>query len=238
MARGSQESKRTSRKNEETGRNTILDAAERLFAERGVEAVSLRTINAEAGFSVAALHYHFATRDGLIRALLARAQPPMLEHRARLVTGLRALDDPPLEAVVEALVLPLTAGLLDPRGAGANRLRFLARLYFDRSPYMAGILDESLELFLPLLRRALPALDDRTLTQRWAFASELAARALANAQELRQSTGHRGKLGPAGLERFVRELVSFIAGGLHAPHRVVSDRAAPPMTGALVSQKA
>lgn len=213
-----------------------MDAAERLFAERGVEAVSLRTINAEAGFSVAALHYHFATRDGLIRALLARAQPPMLEHRARLVAGLRALDDPPLEAIVEALVLPLTAGLMDKRSAGANRLRFLARLYFDRSPYMAGMLDESLTLFLPLLRRAVPGTGDRALTQRWAFASELAVRALANAPDLHRSAGHRGKLGRAGLGRFVRELVSFIAGGLSAPHCAPPEAA--PMTGALVSQKA
>src|ERR1700685_4032256 len=68
---------------DESGREIIMDAAERLFAERGIEAVSLRTINAEAGYSVAALHYHFATRDGLVRALLARAQPPMLAWRAQ-----------------------------------------------------------------------------------------------------------------------------------------------------------
>src|SRR5574337_324917 len=85
------------RKIEAAGREAIMDAAERLFAERGIDAVSLRTINVEAGYSVAALHYHFATRDGLIRALLDRAQPPMLERRAQMVAGLGVLPAPPLE---------------------------------------------------------------------------------------------------------------------------------------------
>lgn len=194
-----------------------MDVAERLFAERGIDAVSLRTINVEAGYSVAALHYHFATRDGLIRALLARAQPPMLERRAQMVAGLGALPAPPLEDIVQALIRPLSVGLLERRGGGASRLRFLTRLYLDRSPYMARMLEESRELFLPLLRRAIPGLDDHTLRQRWTFASELATRAVANAQILHEAAGRRGSLGAAALERFLHELGSFIAGGLRAP---------------------
>jgi len=98
MGRKSQES--ANRKSPDLGREAILDAAERLFAERGIDAVSLRTINATAGYSVAALHYHFGTRDGLIRALLARAQPPMLACRDRLIARLRTMADPPLEGIV------------------------------------------------------------------------------------------------------------------------------------------
>lgn len=195
-----------------------MDAAERLFAERGIDAVSLRTINAEAGYSVATLHYHFATRDGLIRALLARAQPPMLERRARMLTALGVLPAPPLEDIVQALIHPLSAGLLEKRSSEASRLRFLTRLYFDRSPYMARTLEASLELFLPLLRRALPGLDDYSLALRWTFASELATRALANVQKLQEGAGRRGEPGAAEFERFLRELERFIAGGLRVSH--------------------
>ncbi|MFO1466093.1 MAG: TetR family transcriptional regulator [Steroidobacteraceae bacterium] len=194
-----------------------MNTAERLFAERGIDAVSLRTINAEAGYSVAALHYHFGTRDGLVRALLERAQPPMLECRDRYVAELHAIDHPSLERIVEALVSSLTAGLFSHPVASARRLRFLARLYFDRSPWMTDIVEEGLGIFLPLLRRALPRLDDGTLKRRWALASELAAHAAANTQELHASAGGRGRLGRGGRERFLRELVSFIAGGLRAP---------------------
>lgn len=201
-----------------------MDAAERLFAERGIDAVSLRTINAEAGYSVAALHYHFATRDGLIRALLARAQPRMLAERARMLVALNRESEPALEGIVAALVLPLTAGMLEDFAASVAKLRFLVRLSFDRSPYLARTLEESFAVFRPLLRRALPHLDERTLTRRWRFAADLAQHALANALE-----GLPGS--PAGsapkrtqFEQFLRELITFISGGLRAVQGTSTDR--------------
>ena len=201
---------------EESGREAIMDAAERLFAERGIDAVSLRTINAEAGYSVAALHYHFATRDGLIRALLARAQPRMFAERATMLAALGAQAEPPLEGIVAALVMPLTAGMLEDFTTSVAKLRFLVRLSFDRSPYLARTIEESFAVFRPLLQRALPHLDERTLTRRWRFAADLAQQALANALE-----GHLGS--PAGVtpkrsqfERFLEDLIAFISGGLRA----------------------
>src|ERR1700689_1630291 len=110
---------------EKSGRETIMDAAERLFAERGIDAVSLRTINAEAGYSVAALHYHFASRDGLIRALLERAQPQMFTQRAPMIAVLSAEAAPPLEGIVAALIMPLTAGMLQDFPGSVAKLRFL-----------------------------------------------------------------------------------------------------------------
>jgi AcrR family transcriptional regulator len=195
-----------------------MDAAERLFAERGIDAVSLRTINTEAGYSVAALHYHFATRDGLVRALLERAQPAMFQQRATMVTTLETQAHPQVEAIVEALVQPLMAGMRENFSASVAQLRFLVRLSFDRSPYLARILDESVALFRPLLQRALPHLDARTLTRRWLFAADLAQHALANALEVHLETaGSTGVPTRAQLEHFQRDLVAFISGGLRAP---------------------
>jgi AcrR family transcriptional regulator len=193
-----------------------MDAAERLFAERGIDAVSLRTINAEAGYSVAALHYHFGTRDGLVRALLARALPPMLSERAALLAALAQRPDPPLEAIVEALVRPLTAGMLEDFSASLARLRFLVRLSFDRSPYLAATLEEGFVVFGPLLRRALPDIDASTLNRRWRFATDLARQALAHGFSARPPAGGTAP-GPAELEHIVRELAVFIAAGLRAP---------------------
>jgi AcrR family transcriptional regulator len=113
----------------ESGRDAIMDVAEQLFAERGLEAVSLRTVNGEAGYSVAALHYHFGTREGLVQALLTRSQPPMLERRERMLAALRASrEPPPLERIVEALVMPLAQSVLEDPERGSRAMRFLARL--------------------------------------------------------------------------------------------------------------
>lgn len=219
MARTSQAPRRVAQpreRNEDSGRTAIMDVAERLFAERGIDAVSLRTINAEAGYSVAALHYHFGTRDGLIHALLERAQPPMLERRAAMIAELNTLAHPPLRRIVAALVEPLTVGLVEQPSDSLRRLRFLARLYFDRSPHMARVLEDSLELFMPLLRKALPGLDEPLLRRRWIFAAELAQHALANTLPVRRQHGAEAPPGAAELESFVRELIDFIAGGLRA----------------------
>jgi AcrR family transcriptional regulator len=196
-----------------------MNAAERLFAERGIDAVSLRTINTEAGYSVAALHYHFGTRDGLVRALLQRAQPAMFAQRATMVATLEAQEHPQVEAIVEALVHPLTAGMLENFSESVAQLRFLVRLSFDRSPYLAKTLEDSVALFRPLLRRALPQLDAGTRTRRWLFAADLAQHALANALEVHLGTSATaGVPSRAQLEQFQRDLVAFISGGLRAPY--------------------
>ncbi len=191
-----------------------MDAAERLFAERGIDAVSLRTINTEAGYSVAALHYHFGTRDGLVRALLQRAQPAMFQQRASMVANLESQAHPQVEAIVEALVYPLTAGMQENFSASVAQLRFLVRLSFDRSPYLAKTLDDSVALFTPLLQRALPHLDAPTVKRRWLFAADLAQHALANALEVHLECASGAVPGRAQLEHFQRDLVAFISGGL------------------------
>src|SRR5215470_8750592 len=64
--------RRVARRGEDT-KQRLLDAAERLFAERGVDGVSLREVNAAAGErNNAALYYHFHDRDGLVRAIVER----------------------------------------------------------------------------------------------------------------------------------------------------------------------
>jgi AcrR family transcriptional regulator len=199
---------------EESCRDTILDAAERLFAERGIDAVSLRTITAEAGYSVAALHYHFATRDGLVRALLERAQPRMFTERARMVAQLADQATPPLEGIVAALVRPLTAGMLEDFPGSIAKLRFLVRLSFDRSPYLETIVEDSFALFRPLLRRALPGVDERTLMRRWHFAADLAQHALANALEIYLPSGSGSAPKRVEFEHFLGDLSGFIVGGL------------------------
>jgi AcrR family transcriptional regulator len=66
----------------------ILDAAERLFAERGVDAVSVRSVLAAAGVNVSLAHYHFGGRDGLIEALLRSRLGPITEERRRRLAAL------------------------------------------------------------------------------------------------------------------------------------------------------
>jgi len=65
----------------EITRERILSAAERLFAERGYEATSIRAIVAKARVNQAAINYHFAGKDGLYREILRAAFRVLTEHQ-------------------------------------------------------------------------------------------------------------------------------------------------------------
>lgn len=97
----------------------LIVAAERLFAEQGVDAVSLREIGREAGArNVIAVQYHFADRDGVVRAIVDKHMPAVDAARlARLDTMSDGVDGAPtVRDLAGALVRPLAAKLADEDG--------------------------------------------------------------------------------------------------------------------------
>jgi AcrR family transcriptional regulator len=108
----------------------ILDAAERLYAEKGLDGVSLREIGEVAGQrNTGAVHYHFGGRDGLVEALFERRFASLDARRGALLDALDADgrgDD--LAALVRVLVEPFTEGM---DGVGGWWVRFVARLHED-----------------------------------------------------------------------------------------------------------
>lgn len=106
----------------------MLDVAERLFAERGIDGVSLRTVGQAAGQrNNSAAQYHFGSRDGLVRAVLGRRWESVDQRRSELAAELP--PDAPLDALVRCVVLPL-AELVDTCSPDSPTwyLRFLAQL--------------------------------------------------------------------------------------------------------------
>ena len=96
---------RPTRANGDETRNRILDAAEHLFADHGYTAVSLRSITAAAGVNVAAIHFHFASKEALFEAIFNRGVAPINERR---LAGLRSLTRvsearPPVQRVLAGL---------------------------------------------------------------------------------------------------------------------------------------
>lgn len=106
----------------------LVAAAEVLFAERGIEAVSLREINRAANqANASALQYHFGDRAGLVRAVLRKHHPDVEARRSALLDAYDGAGDDDLRALAAALVQPLAAKLDDPDG-GRAYLRVLAEL--------------------------------------------------------------------------------------------------------------
>lgn len=83
----------------------ILDAAEKLFGKNGFDATSLRDITAEAQVNLAAVNYHFQSKDSLIDAVMARLIEPMSRRRMEMLDA--AGPNPTVEQILEAFLLPL-----------------------------------------------------------------------------------------------------------------------------------
>jgi len=192
-------------------REKLLDCAEQLFAEHGLEGVSLRAINAEAGLSPAALHYHFGTQQALVEALLERHMPKLMERRRRMLDDLEARQTrPAAREVLLALVSPL-ADFLAEGGAQALRyLRLIHRLQADGDLDPGFVVERwpgGVDRLLPLLMGATPSLPRSVVEHRLGLAIDVMLRSLAE--------------GPApqggDLGAHVRALLDFLTGAMEAP---------------------
>lgn len=190
-------------------RERLLEAAERLFAERGVDAVPMREISREAGSrNVIAGQYWFGDKEGLVAALLEKHTPDVESRRHALLDAYEAAGTPSLNALAAALVLPLGAKL-DQGAAGAGYLRTMSDLLTRANPSVQP-LDPDIPgssmlrwgaLVEPLLDAETIAMHRRFITARFAVI-ELALRAQTD------RTHHA---------LFLSHLTDMVAGQLAAP---------------------
>ena len=90
-------------------RARFVEAAQALFAERGIESVSLSEITVAAGQKNRnALQYHFGDRAGLLQAIIDSHAPRVHAHRQRIIDAIESDAPPPPAAAARALVQPLT----------------------------------------------------------------------------------------------------------------------------------
>jgi AcrR family transcriptional regulator len=163
-------------------RQLILNAAEILFAEHGVEAVSLRTINSKAGVSAGVLHYHFGSREVLVSELITRHMGELTAQRERLLNELQ-----PAQAGVRDLmrivIEPLASLALAGGDEGRRYVRMIARLYADRSPILEEVSRRYLHVsarYPQLLHQFLPEQDPAILDIKFEMANHAMLQMLAD----------------------------------------------------------
>lgn len=201
----------------------LLDVAEALFMEHGFEGTSLRAITAAADVNLAAVNYHFGSKEELFQAVLSRRLDPMNQQRVDLLDALEARHAPgaaPCERILAALFVPALELARDPQRGGANFLRLLGRAYADPAPFVRQFLSTQyaamIERFKAAFARALPTLPRRELSWRLHFMMGALSYTLAG------TDAHKliAELAPgddADDELLLRRLAPFLLAGLTAP---------------------
>jgi AcrR family transcriptional regulator len=202
-------------------RQRLLDAAERLFAERGYEGTSLRGLADAAGANIAAVNYHFRSKEGLLQAVIARAMTPVNAERDRRLSDLRAGGEAPsVEQLVRAFIEP-GLELLDHHGGREPQVaRFIGRVLLDPSPRIRQLFADQVDpvegRYLDALRLALPDRDADSVL--FGYTSMLGLLALHQAGTFTairwRDAGRSRSADPVARDAARQRLIAFVTAGL------------------------
>src|SRR6188474_3358077 len=201
----------------------ILDAGERLFVEHGFEATSLRSLTTAAGVNLAAVHYHFGSKEELFQAVLTRRLDPMNQERIELLAKLeRDAGGKPIacERILAAMLTPALRLARDERRGGKNFLRLLGRAYADPAPFIRHFLSaqytEMIGRYKEAFGRALPHLPKQELTWRLHFVMGALSYTLAGTDALKLFA-QVSATDKENDELLLQRLAPFLVAGLKAP---------------------
>ncbi|MEP6702219.1 MAG: TetR family transcriptional regulator, partial [Betaproteobacteria bacterium] len=176
-----------------------------------------------AGVNLAAVHYHFGSKEELFQAVLTRRLDPMNQERVGLLDQLeRAARDKPLscEAIISAMFIPALKLARDHERGGKNFLRLIGRAYADPAPFIRQFLGHQyapmIARFKTAFGRALPHLPPRELSWRLHFLMGAMSYTLAGTDVLKLISA----INPVQTdndELLLRRLGPFLVAGLQAP---------------------
>ncbi len=197
-------------------RETILDAAERLFAEQGYAATSLRQLTTLAEVNLAAVNYHFGGKEELTKAVLARRIEPINRERLRQLDA-ACEAGPRVETVLRAFVEPPLRGAC-ALGQAEAACRMFSRIMTEQPAFLRAFLaaqfGDVVRRFTAALRAASPDLDVATVSWRLHFAVGAMAHVVQNAPTISHMTD--GRCDPTHTDVLLEQLVAFLAGGFGA----------------------
>lgn len=199
-------------------KDRILEAASRIFAEQGLEAVSLRAVTAEAGVNIAAVNYYFGSKAALLQAMTQRFFLAVNAEQLRRLDGLvEQTPTPPVQELLVAYATPIFAVFDSPRGR-----EWVQALMMVRSAMLSGSAPNVMEgeggtevtsRYYEALRHALPHLAPGELWWRFERTHGL----------LMANQGRRAAISSqdSNKEKSSRDerawLITFLTGALQAP---------------------
>jgi AcrR family transcriptional regulator len=197
-------------------KDRILGAAEELFAQHGFGGTSLRQVTSRADVNIAAVNYHFGSKENLVTEVFRRRMDDMSAQRLARLKQAREQSPGELEPILAAFVEPALALAQDRHGGGAF-IRVIARAYAEKNDGLRKFLSEQyghvLREFGKAIAACVPGLSKEQLYWRLDFLAGALTYAMADFGLIKRPAGVNEATHRA---RAAQELIRFTAAGLKA----------------------
>ncbi len=214
-------------------KDRIIEVAEKLFAQRGFNGVSLREITREAGVDVALVKYYFDNKEGLFDALLQRRADILNRERGEALDRVLARNNPaPVEDIIDAFTHPLLNEVVGEDSTWRDYFGLLAQV--NNNPEWGGqvmskYFDPLVRRFIYALKDALPEADMVDIYWCYHFLSGALTLTFADTRRIDSLSG--GLCHSADFESVHKRMVPFIAAGFRSIcAERAAERAATPST--------
>ena len=235
----------------------IVSAAESLFEHQGFEATTLRQITAAAGVNLAAVNYHFGSKEALIREIFKRRLTQLNQERLAALDRLEkaALGRPVKPAkILDAFFGTLLRIAQNDKQGGPTFLKLLGRTLTEPSEFirvfLASEYEEVLRRYKQALIKSLPDVPREEILWRFHFMLGATAYAIAGTDSLQLLADHasnetdesatrskpRKETDHMQIDRLLPRLMNFLVGGLRAPlpeFETIAPQQAPARQAAL-----
>lgn len=204
---------------------SILDAAERLFAERGYDGASVRDIAKAAGAQIASISFHHVSKETLFERVVERRASELSQLRLDALSALKTLDaEPTLEALLSAFLRPYLekAGAGDPQWLAYARLVAMVSADARWHRISERCFDPTAGIFIAEIARLFPHADRSTIAVSFIFS-------VSSMLSLSTSTWRIEALSAAvgnqpAMDRLADHLVRFCEAGMRAALGAPPDR--------------
>jgi AcrR family transcriptional regulator len=209
----------------------ILDVSEALFAKLGIVGTSVRTITDEAHVNVAAVNYHFGTKDNLVHAVIKRRFESLEQERADALDQIEELcarenRAPKPYELASVLISPTFAHIKSGDEGWMNFIRCLARLMWEPGAEKFSPPSTSLNIFDrfdKLLQQAVPSISQDAGRRCWRIAfmrsatqQTMLTMAMLRTGQSPNAIAFVSSLNELDADEIERELITFVAAGLSA----------------------
>jgi AcrR family transcriptional regulator len=194
----------------------ILGAAESLFAQRGFDGASLRQLTSAAGVNLAAVNYHFGSKEKLVEQIFRRRLDALNNRRLEALALIAGLDGTTIDDVLAAFIRPALD--LSHDESGSLFMRVLARAFAEHDDTLRQFLSDNyghvMRQFTAEFARLLPQLTKQELYWRIDLVSGALTHAMSGFGMIQRKSGvseieHR--------EETARHLIRFAVAGLSHP---------------------